>query len=433
MLDIRLNQYLDALKTKGSNNTSNMQGIPPILTNSSVEQNTPYSSKPVKAVNIFDTESDSYGYYLNGYAQSRSRIRAISEQHSDVRRQDSRDMSYTLNDDKNYSIINYEQAESRDYEPKSSKLRLEYISEPMKSMVPNPNSMYKLPAFVPNARANDPLSFAGSTVNSRILSSPLTSYMTKSLMSASGYKPENKSVSYVAPLNPVTNGHVILEPIKTATHSNLSFLRSTHMSPQNISSNEDSFARNKSKYDHSFNTNEQIQESKFDPRATKSYRPVMNIIREDGAFSLAKPGKSSKKESISIPHPSSSPVNGSLPVKRYDITEVLKKNSREKTSSKVGSFSSNQGGLEPVQEIDIYSGSQFRLLTKLNAFAADSEKKSDENYAQKEKWASNEVTPVKRSSREELLEKVKALPVLDSKPKFPKEVFSFSLKKKVYP
>jgi len=416
---------ISALKHKGIN-TPNSQISASNLSSAKTRDVNPnqnnFSGKPPKpTLEKFETETDLYGYYLNKYTTHKNKMIDI------------KDSSYSINEDKNYST-GYDLIEPRDTADSRHNLMKkaqEFTVENLRniSSINNNNNSFFKNIATPTLRTSDSASnLAGAPLNPRVYSSPLSNHFNKNSLSSMGGKLEIKSGPYIpytpGSFIPTSAGVTPTEAFKGFTQNGLNIVKGNITPHKDAISNESSIIRIKKRYEHSVDFIDLNQDSKQDLKPLKSYRPIINILKEDGTASLLKANQS-RKDFYSINHPGTSPAYISYDGKNHD-QEHPKYTVIDTALSRATVYTPTQSQLNSLQNTAKQSNNPLKLTAKINSYDTALERKAQEEFA-KSNWGFNSQN---QSHKDDAMS---GLPRLDSRPKFPKEVFSLNLKKRACP
>jgi len=216
------------------------------------------------------------------------------------------------------------------------------------------------------------------------------------------------------------NGPITLEPIKSVSQENTNSAK-TNFVPNNLLLNfsGNTVVRIKKKYENSMDFVEPNQD--ITPKSPGSYRS--GFIGEDGSLALAKPNRSQKRESGGSSYSFSSAIHGGPSYQKIEMIDTCHYPFEDKKLS---------SPVERLQGTPLNMISQPRVLSKVNIYSSNFNKKASADLG-KERWSTTEGSPLKKPSKEEVLEKTPTLPALEVKPKFPKDVFFFKYKKEDLP
>jgi len=302
----------------------------------------------------------------------------------------------------------------------------EALLESLKISTPQ-NSFYR-PQIGPSVRNNDSIHMMGPSAN-RVFSSPLTSHLNKYSLSQ---KFESKGMPYL-PYTP-TNLHVMtpnampLDSFKLPTQLNPNSTKSNILIHKEfIHYNDNSMGRLKKRYEHSvdFTDTKQDNKDKSDYKPLTTYRPIINILREDGSFTTMKPNQYPKKELTEADQHYASASYGMYDNKALKAAEALQLSILDTAATKAQISTHNQNNPNGPN----FFNSNLRLTGKISSSDNATEKRPSGDFG-KNMWS---YADKKRPSKEELFEKIKMLPKLETKSKFPKEVFTLNMKKRACP
>ena len=323
------------------------------------------------------------------------------------------------NDDKNYSINGFDNLESKGLKHKINKPVPDALLETLK--ISTPQSSFYRPQVGPNVRNNDSVNAMGSTAN-RVFSSPLSTHLNKYSI---GNKLESKGMPYL-PYTP-SNLHLLtpnampLESFKLPVQPSSNGAKSNILIHKEfIHYNDNSMGRLKKRYEHSVDfTDTKKEKEKLDYKPLTTYRPIINVLRDDGSF-IKQNQYNSKKELTETDQPYNSTNYGVYESKTMKASDALQLSIMDTAAPK---------NFTPKPSAANFFDTNLRLVGKINSSDNAYEKRPSHDFG-KNMWSYAEK---KRPSKEELIEKIKMLPKLESKSKFPKEVFSLSMKKRACP
>ena len=337
-----------------------------------------------------------------------------------------------MHEDKNYSIGAYDLIEPR--ETTDSRVLMkkaqEFNVENLRNLSINNNASFLKNIATPTLRTSDSASnLMGAPANPRVYSSPLSNHFSKNSLSTMGSKLEIKSGPYI-PYTPgsfMTNSGTVTptEAFKAFTQNGLNIVKG-NVTPHKDATpnNESSIVRIKKRYEHSIDFVDLNQDSKQDLKPLKSYRPIINILKEDASASFLKTNNQTRKDFYSINLPGTSPAYISYDGKNSDHHDTLKYTVIDTALSRATVSPPTQSQLNSLQNTTKYQNSHpLKLTAKLSSYDTALERKAQEEFT-KSKWGFNDQSqPYKEEG----------LPRLDSKQKFPKEVFSLNLRKRACP
>lgn len=345
---------------------------------------------------------------------------------------DFKDASYSVHEDKNYSIGAYDLIEPR--ETTDSRVLMkkaqEFNVENLRNLSINNNTSFMKNIATPTLRTSDSASnLMGAPANPRVYSSPLSNHFNKNSLSSMGSKLEIKSGPYI-PYTPgsfITNSATVTptEAFKSFTQNGLNIVKGNITPHKDVTpNNESSIVRIKKRYEHSIDFADLNQDSKQEMKPLKSYRPIINILKEDASASFLKSNNQTRKDFYSINHPGTSPAYISYDGKNPDHHDTLKYTVIDTALTRNTVYTPTQSQLNSLQNTTKYSNNHpLKLTAKINSYDTALERKAQEEFT-KSKWGFNNQN---QQYQEE------GLPRLDSKQKFPKEVFSLNLKKRACP
>lgn len=379
------------------------------------EGNSHPPSKVLRPLDIGESEADPNGFTFSGYNQSKSKYRIASEQPSEVNRYNTGESNRPITEDR-LPVSIYDRMEPKDYQPKLIRpVMPEFLVE-----YTNANGGGKdNPSYFkpPNAGLrNSEIAALFGHSNTRGYSSPLANPLSQSNIISPAHKNDSRNSplfpSFFTPnSNHLGFGPFNLEPIKTLSQSSATspkggfVLTSPLMSPTSST-----VVRIKKRHEHSVDIAELNREN---------HQARSTFLHEDGSFSLIRPNRAHKREVSGLSY--SSVAHGGQSHK-IEMVDTYQAPSEDRNTSAT---------LETIHENEGNMNIQPRILGKV-IFSGNGAHKKMIGGVARDKWMISDSNSLKRN-QEELIEKMKALPSLEGKSKFPKDVFSSNIRKKACP